>query len=322
MIVGYLVSRAVNQLRYISLEVGDVIISLRRSGAAGVGQGVWDLLGVVGEVQNFRGDRSILCGFGNGLPEQSAASVEIAVFLRNRRHQNPLVDTTGAAGFLQAVFGDGRLRVNGDGDDGGLVGGTAAAAAVVDVLDVLPGFHIVMTQFGYGVIPVTVTAGAFVEGVAVFGAGGGYHGCGIAVGMVGAGSAAAGADVYYGCIGCGFLVIVAQGGGFVGLVAVPAGTLVEGITLLSTGGGYHSGLIVVFLHPLIGLAGDLLLRPQAVQIIGVGDGGVHVVCGGAGGSQLPAVFPGEVPTGTVEVADGVATLDGTDEQFTIPKRAG
>ena len=140
--------------------------------------------------------------------------------------------------------------------------------------------------------------------------------------MVGAGSAAAGADVYYGCIGCGFLVIVAQGGGFVGLVAVPAGTLVEGITLLSTGGGYHSGLIVVFLHPLIGLAGDLLLCPQTVQIIGIGDGGVHVVCGGAGGSQLPAVFPGEVPTGTVEVADGVATLDGTDEQFTIPKRAG
>ena len=259
MIVGYLVPCAVNQLRYISLEVGDVIISLRRSRAAGVGQGVWDLLGVVGEVQHFRGDRSILCGFGNGFPEQSAASVEIAVFLRNRRHQNPLVDTTGAAGFLQAVFGDGRLRVNGDGDNGGLVGGTTAAAAVVDVLDVLPGFYIVMTQFGYGVVLVTVTTGAFVEGVAVFGASGGYHGCGIAVGMVGAGSAAAGADVYHGCIGCGFLVIVAQGGGFVCLVAVPAGAFVEGIALLSTGGCHHSGLIVVFLHPFIGLAGDLLL---------------------------------------------------------------
>ena len=79
---------------------------------------------------------------------------------------------------------------------------------------------------------------------------------------------------------------------------------------------------MVFLHPLIGLAGHLLLCPQAVQIIGVGDGGVHVACRGAGGSQLPAIFPGEVPAGAVEVAGGVATFDGPVEEFTIPRRAG
>ena len=315
-------SRAVNQLHHIPLEIGDVIIGLCRAGTGGVGQGIWGPLGVVGEVQDFCGGRSILCGCGDSLPKQSAAGIEITVFFRDGRHQNPLVDAAGAVRLLKAVLGNGRFRVDGDGDDGGLVGGSAAAAAVVDVLGVLPDFHIVMTQFGDGVVSVTVTTGAFVEGVAVCGTGGGHHGCGIVVGVIGAGGAAAGADVYHSCIGGGLLVIVAQGGGFVCLVAVPAGALVEGVALFGTGGGYHSGFIVVFLHPLIGLAGHLLLCPQAVQIIGVGDGGVHVACRGAGGSQLPAIFPGEVPAGAVEVAGGVATFDGPVEEFTIPRRAG
>ena len=309
MIAGHLVSRAVDQLHHIPLEIGDVIIGLCRAGTGGVGQGIWGPLGIICEVQDFCGDRSILRGCGDGLPKQSAAGIEITVFFRDGRHQNPLVDAAGAVRLLKAVLGNGRFRVDGDGDDGGLVGGSAAATAVVDVLGVFSDFYVVVPQLGDGVVPVTVTTGTFVEGVTVCGAGGGHHGCGIVVGMVGAGGSAAGADVYHSCIGWGLLVIVAQGGGFVCLVAVTAGALVEGVALFGTGGGHHSGLIVMFLHPPIGLAGHLFLRPQAVQIIGVGDGGVHVVRRGAGGSQLPAVFPGEVPAGAVEIADGVAAFD-------------
>ena len=131
MIAGHLVSRAVDQLHHIPLEIGDVIIGLCRAGTGGVGQGIWGPLGIICEVQDFCGDRSILRGCGDGLPKQSAAGIEITVFFRDGRHQNPLVDAAGAVRLLKAVLGNGRFRVDGDGDDGGLVGGAAAGAVKV-----------------------------------------------------------------------------------------------------------------------------------------------------------------------------------------------
>ena len=168
------------------------------------------------------------------------------MLLRNGRYQNPLVDAAGAVRILEAVLRNGRFRVDGDGDDGGLVGGSTAGCSGSRRTGCLLGLLRSCAPAWLQCCPVTVTTGAFVEGVAVCGTGGGHYGCGIVVGVIGAGSAQLGADVYHGCIGGGLLVIVAQGGGFVCLVAVPAGALVEGVALFGTGGGlpqwFHSGV--------------------------------------------------------------------------------
>ena len=66
------------------------------------------------------------------------------------------------------------------------------------------------------------------------------------------------------------------------------------------------------LHHSVGLCGDGFLRPQAVQVAGVGDGGLCISLGACGRSQLPPILPGEVPAGiATEVADGIAALHGS-----------
>ena len=69
----------------------------------------------------------------------------------------------------------------------------------------------------------------------------------------------------------------------------------------------HKGYCM--LHNGIGFRSDSLLRPQAVQVVGVGDGSLGISFRGCRRSQLPPILPGEVPAGiSVKVADGIAAL--------------
>ena len=92
-------SAAVDQIRHISLKVGNVVIGHRTGRAVGIGQRVGGSLGVVGEIQNFRCDSSVCGSCGNRLPQKPSASVDIAVFLRDRGFHDTYVLTSSSMRF-------------------------------------------------------------------------------------------------------------------------------------------------------------------------------------------------------------------------------
>ena len=98
-VAGDLGSAAVDQIRHISLEIGDVIVGCRAGRAVGVGQRIGGSLGVVGKVQNLCCDSSVCGSCGNRLPQKPSASVDIAVFLRDRGFHDTYVLTSSSMRF-------------------------------------------------------------------------------------------------------------------------------------------------------------------------------------------------------------------------------
>ena len=271
-------SAAVDQIRHISLKVGNVVIGHRTGRAVGIGQRVGGSLGVVGEIQNFRCDSSVCGSCGNRLPQKPSPSVDVAVFLRNSRFQNTLTAAAGGGGLItQTILGNGRIRrINNA--DGRCVRVSATGAAVRGVFAVFRNHDIAMSQFGYYIVPIAVAAGTFVEGIAVLGTGGLCHGCrGIAVGVFRVSVAAAGAGIGNDRVGGILHIIVPQSRSFVRSVALATGALVEGIAALGAGGCGYRGDIIVNRNRLIGLGDHVFLRPAAVQIIGVRSGSCPLI---------------------------------------------
>ena len=103
-VAGDLGSAAVDQIRHVTLKIGNVVIGLRAGHAVGVGQRIGGSLGVVGKVQNLCCDSSVHGSCGNRLPQKPSAGVDIAVLLRDGRFQNTFTAAAGAAGGFSIVF--------------------------------------------------------------------------------------------------------------------------------------------------------------------------------------------------------------------------
>lgn len=143
------------------------------------------------------------------------------------------------------------------------------------------------------------------KGIAALCTGGSHYGFCIAVGMVCVSVSAAGAGIGFRTT---FLVIVPQGGNYIGSIAVAAFAFMEGIALFRTGGRYNGSDIIVNQNRIVGFGDDLLLCPKAVCIIGEGQAGIGIIRRGFRLNQIPAFCPVEAPTGAVEVANGIAAL--------------
>ena len=74
-VAGDLGSAAVDQIRHVTLKIGNVVIGHRAGRTVGVGQGVGGSLGVVGKVQNLCCDSSVCSSCGNRLPQQFSTGV-------------------------------------------------------------------------------------------------------------------------------------------------------------------------------------------------------------------------------------------------------
>lgn len=107
-------------------------------------------------------------------------------------------------------------------------------------------------------------------------------------------------------------IVVPQSGSFVRSVALAAGALVEGVAALGASGCDHRGDIIVNPYRLISLGDHSLTRPIPIQVVGVINGSTRIAFAERGRCQLPPVLPGKAPAGiAIEIADGVAALDGT-----------
>lgn len=139
-------SAAVDQIRHITLEIGDVVIGHRTGRAVGVGQGIGGSLGVVGKVQNLRCDTSICCCGGNCLPQQFSAGVDIAMLLGDGGFQNTLTAAAGGGRLiLQTILGNGRIRgINGD--NSCFIAISTTGTSEIDILDIFADFNIIVSQ--------------------------------------------------------------------------------------------------------------------------------------------------------------------------------
>ena len=163
-------------------------------------------------------------------------------------------------------------------------------------------------EAGFGIVIVAAIA----EGVDCgHGAGGGIY---LAVGVVGIrGHPGAGRidKVHHVALEVGD-VVVSDGGGTSSLVSqgegAAAGVVGEVQNHVSVGfpEQFSTGVVVSMFHAI-----DRLALTQSVQVIGIGNTGVRA----GGGGEAPAVRPGEVPPGSIIIADGVAALDGTRDGF-------
>ncbi len=98
-VAGDLGSAAVDQIRHISLEIGDVIVGCRAGRAVGVGQRIGGSLGVVGKIQNLCCDSPVCSSCGNRLPQKPSASIDVAVLLRDRGFHDTYVLTSSSMRF-------------------------------------------------------------------------------------------------------------------------------------------------------------------------------------------------------------------------------
>ena len=257
-------SGAVNEPHHIALQICDVIIGNRAGRAVGVGQRIGGSLGVVGKIQNLRCDSSVCSSCGNRLPQKPSPGVDIAVFLRDGGFQNTF---TAAAGGGRLILQTIIRGINGD--NSCFVAISTTGTSEIGILDIFADLNVIVSQLRYGVILITVPAGAFVKGIAILRAGGSHDGFYIAVGMVCVSISAAGAGIGFQTT---FHIVVAQSRRFIRSVALATGAFVEGIAALGAGGCDYRGDIIVNRNRLIGLGDSGFLRPAAVQIIGVRSG--------------------------------------------------
>ena len=186
------------------MQVGDVVVG-SGGGTVVVNQGIGIPYVVIPEVQGSGGISA-----GNGLPQEHAAGVDIAVLLRHGGKQ--LIGFHCLLFQRQAILHYRWIRFRGKNMDWGNVGISAPGADEVGIFPILADLPVIMPKRIYLICSVTVSTCTFMKGIALLCTGRLHLPCRITVPQ------------------CSCYVI---------LVAVTTGTLVERVSILGTRWLYH-----------------------------------------------------------------------------------